>query len=375
MRNLIFVSPLILLIASSCGSSNKEQTVSGKIDNAAGQQITLIGFPKGQADTLGTKTLTADGEFSFNVNAGNLAFYSLMVGEEASVVLAFDSTESPRVTANFPEIKKEYKIADSKDSEAIRDSYVKSYYYESTLDSLMKKLQEAAKNGQDDERNALSAKYNEMRIEYKDYLTGTIDSDSTSVANFSILQRLNADQDWPYFIKVRNGLNTRLKGNPFYDQLANNIAQVENQKKEESSFGPGAEAPDIVLPSPDGKEIALSSLRGNYVLIDFWASWCKPCRIENPNVVKMYNKYADDNFEIFGVSLDKDRAKWIEAIAADKLVWPQVSDLGFWNSAAAQLYNVRSIPYTVLLDPDGKIIATKLRGPALEAKMESIFGH
>ena len=375
MRNSIIASAAILLIAGACGTSDEEQTVSGKIDNAEGQQVTLIGFPKGQADTLGTKTLTADGEFSFNVNGGNLAFYTLNVGEDASVVLAFDSTESPRVTANFTEIKKDYQIANSKDSKAIRDSYVKSYYYETTLDSLMKELQEAAKQGLDAERVELSSKYNEMRIEYKDYLTGTIDADSTSVANFSVLQRLNADQDWPYFIKVRNGLDARLKGNPFYDQLANNIAQVENQKKSESAFSTGALAPDIVLPSPEGKEIALSSLRGNYVLIDFWASWCKPCRIENPNVVKMYQKYADDNFEIFGVSLDKDRAKWIEAIAVDNLTWPQVSDLGFWNSAAAQLYNVRSIPYTVLLDPDGKIIATKLRGAALEAQMESIFGH
>lgn len=375
MRNSIIASAAILLIAGACSSSSKEQTVSGKIDNAEGQQVTLIGFPKGQADTLGTKTLTADGEFSFNVNGGNLAFYTLNVGEDASVVLAFDSTESPRVTANFTEIKKDYQIANSKDSKAIRDSYVESYYYETSLDSLMKELQEAAKQGLDAERVDLSSKYNEMRIAYKDHLTGTIDADSTSVANFSVLQRLNADQDWPYFIKVRNGLDSRLKGNPFYDQLANNIAQVENQKKSESAFSTGVLAPDIVLPSPEGKEIALSSLRGNYVLIDFWASWCKPCRIENPNVVKMYQKYADDNFEIFGVSLDKDRAKWIEAIAVDNLTWPQVSDLGFWNSAAAQLYNVRSIPYTVLLDPDGKIIATKLRGAALEAQMESIFGH
>ncbi|WP_204336815.1 peroxiredoxin family protein [Cryomorpha ignava] len=376
MKKLIFASTIILLIASSCGStSSKEQTVSGKIDNAEGQQITLIGYPKGQPDTLGSKTLTADGAFSFNVSGGNIAFYTLNVGNEGSVVLAFDSTQSPQVTANYPEIKKDYQIADSKESKEIRDLYVKSYYYETTLDSVMKALQEAAKNEQNAERIELSAAYNEMRKEYKDYLTGTIDSDSTSVANFSVLQRLNADQDWEYFLKVRNGLNSRLKGNPFYDQLANNIAQLENKKKAESAFGPGAVAPDIVLPSPEGKEIALSSLRGNYVLIDFWASWCKPCRIENPNVVKMYNKYSDDNFEIFGVSLDKDRAKWIEAIAADKLTWPQVSDLGFWNSAAAQLYNVRSIPYTVLLDPEGKIIATKLRGQALEAKMESIFGH
>jgi thiol-disulfide isomerase/thioredoxin len=120
---------------------------------------------------------------------------------------------------------------------------------------------------------------------------------------------------------------------------------------------------------------ALSDLRGNYVLIDFWASWCKPCRMENPNVVRMYKKYSKDNFEIYGVSLDRNRAKWLQAIEADNLTWPHVSDLKFWNSAAAQLYNVQSIPFTVLIDPEGKVIDTKLRSRALERKMEEIFGY
>lgn len=375
MKSLIISTSLLLFILASCTPQKNEQTVSGTISNAEGKQITLLGFPQGQPDTLGTKTLTGDGAFSFPVNTGNLAFYALNVGEEGSMVLAFDSTQSPKVTADYTTIKKSYDVSNSKDSKEIRDLYIKSIAYETKLDSLMKSLQAAAKNQEDEKRGELSSAYNETRKEYRNYLLGLIDSDPSSVANFTILQRLSADEDWDYFLKARDGMNPKLRGNAFYDQMANKIAQMEKQKKAEAAFGEGALAPDIVLPTPEGKEMSLSSLRGNYVLIDFWASWCKPCRIENPNVVKMYNEYKDDNFEILGVSLDRDKGKWVQAIEQDKLTWPQVSDLGFWNSAAAQLYNVKSIPFTVLVDPDGKIIATKLRGRALEEKMASIFGH
>lgn len=152
----------------------------------------------------------------------------------------------------------------------------------------------------------------------------------------------------------------------------NNMVQsVVNQME---AFRPGAVAPDITQPTPQGSMLSLSSLRGQIVLIDFWASWCGPCRKENPNVVAAYNKYHKAGFEIFGVSLDKDKQKWIDAIAQDGLIWKHVSDLGHWNSAPAQAYGVNSIPATVLLDKEGKIIARNLRGPALEAKLAEIFG-
>ncbi|MHA8051583.1 peroxiredoxin family protein [Aquirufa sp. ROCK-SH2] len=135
----------------------------------------------------------------------------------------------------------------------------------------------------------------------------------------------------------------------------------------------GSEAPEIALPTPTGEILALSSLKGKYVLIDFWASWCGPCRQENPNVVKTYAKYKDKGFEIFGVSLDKDKAAWLRAIENDKLVWKHVSDLQYWNSVGAQAYGVNSIPMTFLLDPTGKIVAKGLRGPALEQYLANIF--
>ncbi|MBC7572441.1 MAG: redoxin domain-containing protein [Spirosoma sp.] len=135
----------------------------------------------------------------------------------------------------------------------------------------------------------------------------------------------------------------------------------------------GSEAPEIALSDTTGAVVPLSSLRGKYVLLDFWASWCGPCRSENPNVVRMYDKYKDKGFAIYSVSLDKDKESWVRAIRNDRLTWTHVSDLKYWQSEAAQKYGVQGIPATFLLDKDGKIIAKNLRGPALEQKLEEIL--
>jgi len=365
----------LILIISSCKESNDEQTVSGTIDNASGKQVDLIGFVNGEPDTIGTQVLSESGEFSIPVDGGRLSFYQLAVENNGALVLAFDSTESPVVEADLHYINQKYTVEGSEDSKRISELFNNSVSYETRLDSSMQLMREAAKTGNNAERLELSVYYNDLRKEYKEYLLNFIDEDTTSAANFSVLQRLDPKQDGEYFIKVRNGLAPRMQGNVFFDQLANNVAKIEHEVKMNAAIGIGKQAPDIVLPNPEGEEIALSSLRGNYVLVDFWASWCKPCRIENPNVVKLYKKYSDENFEIYGVSLDRNKDKWVKAIAEDNLTWKHVSDLQFWNSTAAKLYNVTSIPFTLLIDPDGKIVEKRLRGKALADKLESIYGY
>lgn len=165
--------------------------------------------------------------------------------------------------------------------------------------------------------------------------------------------------------EVRDALVPKYAGNVYVEHLSERIKGV---------LVAGMEAPEIAMSDPNGITRRLSDLRGKVVLIDFWASWCAPCRRENPNVVRLYNKYHSKGFEVFSVSLDKDGNAWRNAIKTDGLVWPNhVSDLKQWSSAAGRAYGIMSIPSTVLVDGDGKIIARNLRGADLERKLQEIF--
>jgi thiol-disulfide isomerase/thioredoxin len=153
------------------------------------------------------------------------------------------------------------------------------------------------------------------------------------------------------------------------------ISRLDYELKKSATFTPGFEAPDLAGMTPDSSTYALSKMRGKVVLIDFWASWCGPCRKENPNVKANYEKYKSKGFDILGVSLDKDAAAWKNAIKADGLEWRHISDLKGWQSQHAALYSVTSIPQTVLVDKDGKIIARNIRGEALGEKLKELFGE
>lgn len=153
------------------------------------------------------------------------------------------------------------------------------------------------------------------------------------------------------------------------------VKELNEWAKDRVSIAEGSVAPDLILPRPDGTELALSSFRGKYVLIDFWASWCGPCRKENPEVVALYNRYKDRGFEVYGVSLDESKEQWVNAITKDALPWPQVSDLKGGSSPAASLYKVTTIPSTFLLDKEGKIISVDVRGAALAGQLRDLLGE
>ena len=159
----------------------------------------------------------------------------------------------------------------------------------------------------------------------------------------------------------------------FMSRVNNSDLDKERNAKVKTGLNIGDIAPDFSLNTPDGKTIQLSLLRGKVLLVDFWAAWCRPCRMENPNLVMAYQKFKDKGFDILGVSLDQNRDEWLKAIEKDKLTWTQVSDLKFWDSPIAALYQVNGIPMNFLLDKEGKIIAKNLRGEELEAKLKQVL--
>jgi len=154
-----------------------------------------------------------------------------------------------------------------------------------------------------------------------------------------------------------------------------NIKRIADRIEASENVAIGKEFVDFSMRNPEGEYISLSDFagKGKYVFVDFWASWCGPCIDEMPNVVNAYNKYKNKGFEIVGVSLDKDEDKWIQGIKDLNMTWPQMSDLKLWESAVVQLYAIQSIPHTVLLDKEGKIIAKNLRGDMLDAKLSELM--
>ena len=215
---------------------------------------------------------------------------------------------------------------------------------------------------------ALQQKYMQLMKKYNDQIAALLVENTPSLAVINLLQQniLDKDQYYSTYVQVAEKLK---KEWPDYSQADNFVNYVDKMRL----LAVGQPAPEISLPNPEGKIVPLSSMKGKYVLVDFWAKWCGPCRHENPNVVSAFQKYKDKGFTVYGVSLDRNREEWLQAIQQDKLTWTHVSDLKYWQSEAAKTYNITGIPFSLLLDPNGVIIAKNLRGAALHQKLEEIY--
>ncbi len=311
----------------------KPATLKGKvINNTKYKEIKLQDL---SYKTIETQTLDENGNFEFETKFNSFEFYLL-------------TFEKGKFTAFFPEPGEQTEmVIDVKklQSPEIKNSVHSNLYYKYS--------------------NQLSLLPDESKR--VDLIKKMIDEHTTSPVCILFAGILDTKRYKAYHKKLSVGVNAYSQNTLVKDYI--------NQTKNAGNLDVGGEAPEIELKNPEGKNIKLTSTRGSYVLIDFWASWCRPCRMENPNNVRLYEKYHKKGFEIYAVSLDKDRDSWLKAIKDDNLTWIHVSDLKFWQSAGAKTYNVRGIPHTVLLDKEGKIMATGLRGKALEDKLIELLGE
>lgn len=310
-----------------------------------------------------------DGSFLLEADIQKEDFYYLQNNKnKQKILLLLKPDEKINIVLNPNQFNSIAKFSGSEGTSVILEGTTKSNQYEKELQKYKGDFVRLQRDGGNEEALAQAKKlYEDKSKEYTNFLKDFIHKNNQSLAVITIIDKLPIESFIDTYKDYVATAGKKYPKNPFINQLASRV-------KVEQATGIGNEAPEIALPNPEGEIVKLSSLRGKVVLIDFWASWCRPCRRENPNVVRLYNKYKDKGFEVFSVSLDSRKDSWIKAIQDDKLTWTHVSDLKKWRNAAAQDYGVSSIPATVLIDKEGKIIASKLRGPSLEKKLEEIFG-
>ena len=369
MKNILFLVAALLVIGGCSKSSSEGVRLSGSLEqfpDGGFAYLEVIG--ENGVEPFDTLEIDHSGTFNTNLNITEPAFYRvnfndrqiitlILTGDETEVVVNADGND-PR---GFSEVSGSYDTEYKRQMDEIMQSFRQQIQE-------LQQTQRQARAAQDSEAFR-TAQFQIMNVAKtaEGELKNLIRKSSPSLAAFYGLQMIDASQNESFIDSIAYELQAEMPEN-FH--VAGLISQVAAKK----SLAIGKEAPEIALQNPDGQVIKLSSLKGKYVLIDFWAAWCRPCRMENPNVVKLYNQYSDDNFEILGVSLDRTRDKWVQAIAQDELPWLHVSDLKFWRSQAAKDYQVSAIPATFLIDPDGIIIAKNLRGVTLAAKLKEIFG-
>lgn len=356
----------IITIVWGC-SDNNQYTLNGEIVPPTGEKIVLYGFEQGNPSPIDT-TEIKEGKFTFT---GELTMPELVLlsieGQENYVGQLF--VESGKInTQIYPDSMLRNTVTGSEANDVFQTYMDEVIDFSQSEQELQQRFRQAQSTGDQEEMQNIQFEHSTMLENLQLYAKNFIkEHRETPVAAYVYLMNFFQDADAEELDSMLTMFEP-IKESDF-------VQAIQDRAEKLNSSGTGSTAPDFTLTTPEGEEFSLSDYQGNYVLIDFWASWCQPCMVEMPNVINLYNKYNDQGFEIVGVSLDRNREDWVNTIEEEEMNWVHGWDLADQESqgAVADLYGVTGIPHTVLLDKEGEIIAKNLRGGDLENKLEEIF--
>lgn len=360
MRKLGYI--VCLLVAFAACKDKSKFTINGKFEHAGPEKkVYLYGMASNTMTVLDSTTLSENGEFKFAQTAPEAEFYRINIGANEYMVIAKNGDEI-KLSADLTDKDHAYSITGAEDADKLTAFNALKFKYASNIEKIKAEFDEKVA-ANPDSRDALveqiTPQYMKAIADLNAAVIKFAHDNSKSLVSFYAISLVNPSGNEAAMVTYAEQVDAKLKKNTAVKAFVDRVNKLK-------AVQIGQQAPDFSINSIDGKTIKLSDYRGKYLLIDFWASWCGPCRNENPNVVKAYQTYKNRNFAILGISLDKDKAAWAQAIKQDGLIWDHASELADFEGSTVKLYQVEAIPSSFLLDPNGKIIARDLRGEALE---------